>query len=126
METLIGTWRLIREEAWAADGTPRLPFFGVAPTGLAMFNDQGRMMAVLSDGSATAPGLRRYVSYCGAYIFDGKQLVTQVDRATEDRLLAEPQVREASFADGVLTLRPPARMVDGVAITRALHWERIG
>ena len=125
MQTLIGTWRLIKEEAWAADGTKRPPFFGATPTGLAMFNNQGRMMAVLSDGSAAAPGPRRYASYCGNYTFDGKQLVTQVDRASEDRLLAEPQVRDASFADGILTLRPPPRVVDGVAVTRALHWEKL-
>jgi len=126
MEKLIGTWRLIKEEAWGADGTPRAPLLGAMPTGLAMFNAEGRMMAVLSDGSAAAPGKRLYVSYCGAYTFDGKQLVTQVDRASEDRLLAEPQVRDARFADGILTLRPPARLVDGVMVTRSLHWERLG
>lgn len=125
METLIGTWRLIKEEAWGVDGAPRPPFFGAMPTGLASFNAEGRMMAVLSDGSAAAPGARRYVSYCGAFTFDGKQLVTQVDGASEDRLLAEPQVRSASFADGILTLRPPVRVVDGEAITRALHWEKL-
>lgn len=125
MDTIIGTWRLIKEEAWGADGRAHPSFFGAMPTGLAMFNAEGRMMAVLSDGSASAPGARRYVSYCGAYTFDGKQLVTQVDGATEDRLRAEPQMRDAAFADGILTLRPPARLIDGVAVTRALHWEKL-
>ena len=125
MESLVGTWRLLREEAWDSNGNKRAPLLGARPMGLATFNDEGRMMAVLSDGSATAPGKRAYISYCGAYTFDGKRLVTEVDGATEARFWEAAQVRDASFADGVLTLRPPPRVFDGVELTRALHWEKI-
>jgi hypothetical protein len=124
MENIIGTWRLVREEALDPTGNPVPGLMRTVPMGLAMFNAEGRMMAVLSDGSATAPR-PRYVSYCGAYTFDGKRLVTAVDGASEPWFLEAAQVREASFADGLMTLRPPPRIVDGVDVRFALTWERI-
>jgi hypothetical protein len=126
MESLVGTWRLVGEEAWDSAGERRAPLMGARPMGLATFNAEGRMMAVLSDGSAETAGKRAYVSYCGAYTFDGARLVTQVDGASEARFWEAAQVREASFADGILTLRPPPRVFDGVELRRALHWEKIG
>src|SRR6202022_4186547 len=104
MDNIIGTWRLVREEALDPTGKPMPGLLRTAPIGLAMFNAEGRMMAVLSDGSATAPGAR-YVSYCGAYTFDGKRWVTAVDGASEPWFFEAAQVREASFADGLMTLR---------------------
>lgn len=124
MKSIIGTWRLIAESAWDETGAPCPPVFGPEPFGLASFNAAGRMMAVLSDGRAGPPP-RAYVSYAGAYVFDGARLVTEVDGASEPRFFETAQVREARFEDGRMILRPPSRRIGAHDVTRELSWERI-
>lgn len=124
MKSILGTWRLVAERAWDETGAAHPPAFGPEPFGLASFNAAGRMMAVLSDGRAGPPP-RAYVSYAGAYSFDGARLVTEVDGASEPRFLAAAQVREARFEGERLVLRPPPRRIGAREVSRELTWERI-
>ena len=56
MTGIVGTWRLVRGTATAADGTVLPPPYGDEKgMGRVTFNADGRMMAVLCDGRATLP-----------------------------------------------------------------------
>lgn len=125
MESIIGVWRLIAETATDAAGNSRPPYYGPKPLAIATFTADGRMIAALSDGRPGSDGPRAHISYCGSYTFDGRQLVTEVDGASDPRMREAPQVRAARFEDGRLVLRPigGVRLVEGAV--RELIWERI-
>jgi Lipocalin-like domain len=55
MDTIVGTWRLVRAAATAADGSPLPPPYGGQGMGRVTFNTDGRMMAVLCDGRPSLP-----------------------------------------------------------------------
>ena len=125
---VIGTWRLVRATASAADGTPMPPpFGGEKAMGRLTINGDGRMMAVLCDGRRTVPeGERReYSSYCGNYTYDGKQLITRVDAASDPARMGTDQVRDVSFEGKLMVLRPPLRTYLRQAEQRVLYWEKI-
>ena len=95
--------------------------------GRVVFNEDGRMMAVLCDGRPSLPPAtsRDYSSYCGNYTFDGSRLVTRVDAAVDPARIGSDQVRDVRFENGLMILRPPPRKTaDGVE-QRELSWERI-
>ena len=81
MISIVGTWRLVRAEAFDAEGKPQPAPYGGAPVGRVMFTSSGRMMAMTGDGRLTVPAgqVREYNSYAGSYTFAGKRLVTVVD-----------------------------------------------
>ena len=78
MQSIVGTWRLVRATATDLDGNPRPPPYGPKAMGRVTLDAEGRMMAVLCDGRAEMPAgqPRDYASYCGNYRFDGSRLVT--------------------------------------------------
>jgi Lipocalin-like domain len=128
MNNIIGTWRLVRAEAFDANGKPQPAPYGGAPLGRVMFTSTGRMMAMTGDGrrEANADQVREYNTYAGAYTFDGKRLVTRVDSCSNPAYMGTEQVREVSHEGGLMVLRPPVRAYVGRALEqRVLYWERI-
>ena len=124
MRSIIGTWRLVAATAHDANGQ-KLPIpYGGKGMGRVTFNADGRMMAVVCDGSPALPeGTKRdYSSYCGNYTFDGTRLVTRVDAASDPSRLGSDQVRGVSFDGERMILRPPPRPSGE---HRVLTWERI-
>jgi hypothetical protein len=125
---VIGTWRLVRAEAFDADGKPRPPPYGNAPLGRLMLTSTGRMMAMTGDGRAHVPDgpVREYNTYAGNYTFDGKLLVTRVDCCSNPAYMGTDQVRDVSEEGGLMVLRPPVRAyANRPAEQRLLYWERI-
>src|SRR5438552_5710351 len=126
--SLVGTWRLVRAEAFDANGKPQpAPYVG-APIGRVMFTSSGRMMAMTGDGrkEAHADQVREYNTYAGAYTFDGKRLITRVDSCSNPAYMSTEQVREVSHEGGLMVLRPPVRAYVGrPPEQRVLYWERI-
>ena len=129
MTGIVGTWRLVRGTATAADGTALPPpYGGEKAMGRVTFNADGRMMAVLCDGRATLPAgtEREYNSYCGNYTFDGKKLVTRVDAAKDPGRIGGDEVRDVHFEGRLMVLRPPFRATGArQAEQRELFWEKI-
>jgi hypothetical protein len=127
MDTIVGTWRLVRAAATAADGSPLPPPYGGQGMGRVTFNSDGRMMAVLCDGRPSLPegAVREYNSYCGNYRFDGTRLVTRVDAASDPSRIGSDQVRDVSVEGTLMVLRPPLRPYGGRTEQRVLWWERI-
>jgi hypothetical protein len=124
MQSIVGTWRLVKAEAHDANGNALPTPYGGKGLGRVMFNAEGRMMAVVCDGRPTLPSdtKRDYSSYCGNYTFDGTQLVTRVDAASDSARLGSDQVRGVSFDGDYMVLRPPPRPTGE---HRVLTWERI-
>ncbi len=126
---VVGTWRLVRATAIAADGKVLpAPYGGEKGMGRVILNADGRMMAVLCDGRPTLPpgAVREYSSYCGNYTFDGKTLITRVDAASEPSRIGSEQVRDVRFEGKLMVLRPPLRAYgDKPAEQRELTWEKI-
>ena len=127
MQSVVGTWRLVRAVSRDGDGN-ELPLpYGGHGTGRVMLGADGRMMAVTCDGRREIPdgGRREYSSYCGNYTFNGTQLITRVDAASDLGRLGSDQVRDVRFEDGLMVLRPPARSYGGGMEQRELCWEKI-
>lgn len=127
MLNVTGTWRLVRATAKDNDGEPRPTPYGNRAMGRVVLDASGRMMAVLCDGATELPSntKRDYTSYCGNYTFDGTTLTTRVDAASDPSRIGSDQVRGVRFEDGLMILRPPSRVQDGVTEHRELYWEKI-
>lgn len=125
---VVGTWQLVSTLATTADGNELpAPYGGDSAMGSVVLNADRRMMAVLIDGNpALLPGTsREYTSYCGAYTFDGKQLITRVDAASDPGRIGTDQVRDVSFNGDLMVLRPPLNSYGGLVQQRELHWRKI-
>lgn len=127
MPNVTGTWRLVRTTAKDNEGGARPTPYGGRAMGRVVLDPSGRMMAVVCDGSTDlSPGTKReYSSYCGNYTFDGTTLTTRVDAASDPSRIGSDQVRGVRFEDGLMVLRPPSRVQDGVTENRELYWEKI-
>lgn len=127
MNDIVGTWRLLRAQAWDADGKPVNPPYDGQGIGRIVFTAEGRMAVMMIDGRKEIPAgqKREYSGYCGTYSFDGKQLITHVDTAPDPSRIGTDQVRGVRFEGKLMVLRPPVRMQNGVAEQRELTWERI-
>jgi len=128
MNSITGTWQLIRTSSSNAQGEPMpAPYGGEDAMALVSFNDKGRMICVLYDSREEIPAgaKREYNSYCGAYSFDGKRLVTAVDASSNQAWFGTDQVRDASFEGDVLVLRPPLRAYAREPEQRVLYWRKI-
>jgi len=124
MQSIVGTWRLVRAEAHDVNGKALPAPYGGKGMGRVTFNAEGRMAAVVVDGRPELPaGIGRdYSSYCGNYSFTGTRLVTRVDAASDPARLGSDQVREVSFDGDLMVLRPPPRAGGKY---RVLTWERL-
>ena len=127
MQSVTGTWRLVRATAVDSAGRALSPPYGGHGMGRVVLAADGRMMAVLCDGRRDLPAgvTREYSSYCGNYTFDGLLLVTRVDAASDPNRVGSDQVREVRFEDGLMVLRPPLRGYGAGVEQRELYWERV-
>ena len=128
MNSIVGTWRLVRVEAFDADGKPQANAYGGAPMGRLMFTNGGRMMAMTGDGRLTLPAgqVREYNTYAGTYTFDGKRLVTRVDSCSNPAYMGTDQVRDVGHDGALMVLRPPLRTYAGrPPEQRVLYWEQL-
>lgn len=129
MISIVGTWRLVRAEAFDANGKPtQPPPYGGTPVGRLLFTSSGRMMAMTGDGrhAAHAGQVREYNTYAGTYTFDGKRLITRVDCCSNPAYMGTEQVREVGYQHGLMVLRPPRRTYVGrPPEQRVLYWEKI-
>lgn len=124
---LVGTWKLVANRHWAADGTRLAAQFGPEPMGLLRFLANGRMMVVIADSRVTLPAdvaRRPFSGYTGNWTLDGKTLSTMIDESFLP-YAGTVQSRELDYVHGRLSLVPPPMTVDGVTHYRDLVWEKI-
>ena len=124
---LIGVWKLIDITNKDEDGNILRSSYGPKKMGLITFNDDHRMMVVISDGREHLPSERprEYTSYTGRYSFDGTTLVTRVDGSLPEERVGTDQVRPARFEGNRVILTAPPVEIEGVVNYRDLTWEKI-
>ena len=127
MPSIVGTWKLAHATARDAAGTTLPSPYGPKAMGRVTFTADGRMMSVVCDGRPDLPAgaSRDYSSYCGNYIFDGSQLVTRVDAASDPSRIGSDQVRGVRFEHDRMILSPPPRRASERDEYREITWERI-
>jgi len=85
VHTLPGTmWKLIEASAFDEQGHELPPPLGQEPMGFTMFEAE-RVIVAASDGRSSLPSdvrSRAFVAYTGRYHFDGSEIVTTVDGAS--------------------------------------------
>ena len=115
MISIVGTWRLVRAEAFDANGTPQPAPLGGVPLGRLMLTSRGRMMAMIGDGrpEVGAGQVREYNTYAGTYTFDGTRLITRVDSCSNPTYMGTEQMREVGTEGELMVLRPPVRAYVG-------------
>jgi len=124
---IVGTWRLVLTRARNETGEAMHPPYGPSPMGVVVFSADRRMISVLCDPRPVLPAdePREYMSYCGAYTFDGTTLTTRVDAASDLSRIGGDQVRQVRFDGARLVLVPPPRPWRGMTQHRELHWEKV-
>jgi len=126
MDTIEGTWRLVRAMARDDVGNPRpSPYEGQGMGRIVIGG--GRLAVMMIDWRHDVPGgqKRQYSGYTGTYAYDGKQLVTTVDAAPDPSRIGTKQARGVRFENGLMILIPPPRVVDGVTEYREITWEKV-
>ena len=95
--------------------------------GLLSLRSDGRLVCVLCDSRADMPHgqVREYNSYCGVYQYDGKQLITRVDASANPAWIGSDQIRDISFENDTMVLRPVKNSGPVSAGQRVLHWTRV-
>jgi Lipocalin-like domain len=124
MISIVGSWRLVRAEAFDANGKPQPAPYGGAPIGRAMFTSSGRMMAMTDDGRQEMHSgqAREYNTYAGTYTFNDKRLITRVDSCSNPAYMGT----EFAHDGGLMVLRSPVPAYVGrLPEQRVLYWERI-
>lgn len=123
-----GTWRLVKGVSRDDSGNFLPPPYGGASSmALLALRPDGRMVSVLCDSRQEIPigEERDYTSYCGAYTFDGKTLITRVDACSDPTRFGTEQVRKVRMEGQLLVLEPPPREKDGIIEYREMFWEKI-
>src|SRR5215475_249903 len=94
MDTIEGTWRLVRAIARDDAGNPRPSPYDGEGMGRIVIGG-GRMAVMMIDWRHDVPGgqKREYSGYTGTYTYDGKQLVTTVDAAPDPQRIGTKQAR---------------------------------
>jgi hypothetical protein len=126
MDTIEGTWRLVRAIARDDGGKPRPSPYEGQGMGCIVIGG-GRLAVVMIDWRHDVPAdqKREYSGYTGAYTYDGKQLVTTVDASPVADRVGTKQARGVRFENGLMILIPPPRVVDGVTEHREITWQKV-
>jgi hypothetical protein len=123
-----GTWRFVRATSTSGDGSALPVPYGGQGWGRLVLRADGRMTAMMMDGRKELPAgiVREYSTYTGNYTFDGRQLITRVDAASDPTRVGGDQVRDVRFEGHLMILRPPLRPYGkGLPESRELFWDKI-
>lgn len=135
----IGFWEFARLDRTDDSGTA-LPVPRTYEDGFIIYTASGHMAVHLvrpgrelsAGGRPTAEeaaaAMSTYVSYFGPYTIHEEEgfVVHQRPGCWFPGCIGSDARRGYEFGDGTLTLRPPAREVDGGSVQDALTWERVG
>ena len=135
----IGFWEFSRLDR-TDDSGAELPVQRPYEDGFIIYTASGHMAVhlvrpdreVFADGRPTAEeagaAMGTYVSYFGPYTIHADEgfVVHQRPGCWLPGCIGSDARRGYEFGDGTLTLKPPAREVDGAPVQDALTWERIG
>jgi hypothetical protein len=125
MGTLEGIWRLVDSRAWDEKTQRVRAPYGVQTIGQMAFSG-GRMLAALCSAGGPPGSVPSFLSYGGAYTFDGARLDCAVDVASDLDRIGDQQVREVVLLqDDQMLVRPPPRLYGSKLERHELIWERV-
>ena len=121
-------WLLVAADPVDADGAPTVPQpFGDGNfIGRVVLTAEGRLSAAITDARTEIPEgqTRDYSCYTGKYTFDGKTLITRVDACSDPARMGTEQIRDVTFEDGLMILRPPMQSYGDKPVERRTLWWR--
>jgi Lipocalin-like domain len=132
---LVGAWRLTASYFVDQQTGQRCGEFEADVFGSAVFDPNGRMMALITTGARTkaesdsdrAALFKSMVAYTGTWSVDDEKLVTQVDGAWEPTWIGTAQVRYYAFDGQTLSLRTAPIQIPafpGRDVIGYLDWRR--
>jgi hypothetical protein len=138
---LVGTWRLLSWTYQDEEGAQQ-DFFGDAPTGILMYDENGYMNAQLMkqgrsafqsnalDGSTpqeSKMAFDSYLSYFGRYWYDPERqaVVHKVEASLIPNWVGQEQVRYVRLEGRKLCIYTPPFLADGRMRVFNLEWEKL-
>ncbi|GGL70688.1 hypothetical protein GCM10010129_12740 [Streptomyces fumigatiscleroticus] len=120
---LVGVWRLVSFEELDETGAPGPGPLGARPAGCLVYTGDGHVSVHMTRGPGSGPAA--CLGYAGTWRLDGSRVVHRVEITQRSDWVGTEQVREATLADGLLTLHARTRIA-GVEHRRVLVWRRAG
>jgi|SRR6516225_5930488 len=137
MLDLVGVWRLVDLYALAEGTGERTELLGANPSGYAVFESGGRMMAIVTamnrtTGRSVPEMAELFLSigaYSGKWSVDDEKFITVVDLAWDPSWVGTSQIRYYTFDGRILSLRTAPIELPAFPGRKAIayaHWEREG
>jgi hypothetical protein len=138
--SVVGTWRLVKAQSKAADGTV-VDIYGSPPLGRLIYDAAGHMSVHLLKSNLSKCGTldRRkcpnpqareafdnYLGYWGRYtvVANENALIHEIEGASVPDWIGTAQKRMVQISAKHLTITTPPQQVGGVLSTLVLEWER--
>jgi len=135
---LLGTWFLRAAYAIGPDGERLHDVYGVRPSGVIHYSDDGRMMALITHGGRTrldgdrqaAPQAQRAqaykssIAYAGRFTLEAGWILHHIDISTYPNWVGTTLRRTLHFEHGDAVLTTAPQMQDGVETVLKLVWCR--
>lgn len=139
-EKVIGTWKLVSAESTTKNGEPGDPPYGMEPTGLLTYTENGRMSTLISYGGRKplsigsgsgemqqeqAEAFKTFFAYAGHFRFTGDKMTHHVEISSIQNYVGKDLVRDVKLQGDRLTLTAPPTLVNGRIQSVELIWQRL-
>ena len=122
---LVGTWRLVRVELRARDGSAGPPLFRGA-IGRLEYGHDGRVSFELAEGSWRRAWRGTFSSYLDPFSPSNDRVIHRIDAATDPALIGTEEFRRVHLRGDTLAWPGAPVWIDEERWTPRLVWEREG
>jgi len=133
---LVGAWRLASASSTTSDGERDDTPYGVNPTGLLTYSEDGRVTAIMSYGgrkplsvvasvSEQAEAFKTFLAYTGRYSFTGEDITHRIEISSIQNYVSRDLIRSVKFEADRMILTTPPTPVNGKIRTLELVWQRV-
>ena len=137
-EALLGTWYLREASAVDAQGERLYDVYGVGPSGVIHYGEDGRMMALITHGGRAllsadrqaapaderAAAYKSSIAYAGRYELASDWVLHHVDISTYPNWVGSALRRRLQVEGGRILLLTAPQMQDGRETVIKLVWQR--
>lgn len=136
-DSLIGTWKLLSATSTTPAGERNETPYGVNPSGLLMYTEDGRVAAIISYGGRKllagpiaalqeqAEAFKTFLAYAGRYSLHGDKVTHQIEISSIQNYVGRDLVRRVEFRGDQIVLVTPPTPVDGKVQIVELIWQRL-
>lgn len=138
--SLRGTWKLVSALSSTATGVHNNTPYGPNPTGILIYNNDGRMAVMISYGGRKklsvadrmaapfeerAEAFATFLAYSGRYTVKGDKVIHHVELASLQNWVGTDQIRLIKYHGKRITLVTPPLQLNGMTEVFELTWERV-